>query len=77
MVEILEHTAGLFLVNDDDQPLAGRRVVVVDGTGLSMPDTLENQAEWPQVSSQKEGCGFPTMRLLGYFDLATGAILSH
>ena len=77
LVEILDHTAESFLVNDDDQPLAGRRVVVVDGTGLSMPDTPENQAEWPQISSQKEGCGFPTMRLLGCFDLATGAILSH
>ncbi len=77
LVEILEHTAESFLVNDDDQPLAGRRVVVVDGTGLSMPDTPENQAKWPQISSQKIGCGFPTMRLLGCFDLATGAILSH
>ena len=77
LVEILEHTAESFLVNADDQPLEGRRVVVVDGTGLSMPDTPENKEEWPQISSQKEGCGFPTMRLLGCFDLATGAILSH
>lgn len=42
-----------------------------------MPDTPENQANWPQISSQKTGCGFPTMRLLGCFDLATGAILSY
>jgi len=77
LVEILKHTSTSFHVNSEDQPLAGRRVVVVDGTGLSMPDTPENQAIWPQISSQKAGCGFPTMRLLGCFDLATGAILSH
>jgi len=77
LVEILQHTSKSFHVNSADRPLAGRRVIVVDGTGLSMPDTLENQAEWPQISSQKVGCGFPTMRMLGCFDLATGAILSY
>ena len=30
------------------------------------------QAAWPQSRSQKEGCGFPIMRLVGLFDLATG-----
>jgi len=75
--EILKHTSKSFHVKSDDQPLSGRRVIVVDGTGLSMPDTSENQAVWPQISSQKAGCGFPTMRLLCCFDLATGAVLSH
>lgn len=55
----------------------GRRVVVVDGTGLSMPDTPENQAQWPQQSSQKPGCGFPQARLCGCFCLHTGALLSY
>ena len=77
LLKILKHTAKSFHVNSENQPLAGRRVVVVDGTGLSMPDTPKNQAKWPQISSQKTGCGFPTMRLLGCFDLATGAILSY
>jgi hypothetical protein len=77
LLEILNHTAQSFHVNSEDQPLSGRRVIVTDGTGLSMPDTPVNQAEWPQISSQKTGCGFPTMRLLGCFDLATGAILSY
>jgi hypothetical protein len=53
-----------------------RRVVVVDGTGFSMPDTPENQQEWPQSSNQKEGCGFPSGRLLGCFCLDSGALLS-
>lgn len=77
LAKILKHTAKSFEVNSEDQPLAGCRVIVVDGTGLSMPDTPENQADWPQISSQKTGCGFPTMRLLGCFDLATGAILNY
>ena len=52
----------------------GRRVMVADGTGLSMPDTPENQAAWPQPNSVKAGCGFPVMRAVALFSLATGAI---
>lgn len=48
------------------------RTFVIDGTTISMPDTTANQAAWPQSRSQKEGCGFPIMRLVGLFDLATG-----
>lgn len=39
----------------------GRRVKVVDGTGLSMPDTAANQELWPQSKGQKPGCGFPIL----------------
>jgi DDE family transposase len=52
-----------------------RVVKVVDGTTLSMPDTLANQKRWPQPSSQKKGCGFPLMRLVGLFCLSSGALL--
>jgi len=52
----------------------GLRVAVLDGSTLSMPDTPENQAEWPQSSTQKPGCGFPVMRLLAVFSLASGAL---
>ncbi len=52
----------------------GMRVAVVDGTGISMPDTEKNQAAWPQSSRQKPGCGFPIMKLVGLFSLTTGAI---
>ena len=37
----------------------GRAVKLVDGTGLSMPDTPENQAAYPQPSTQATGVGFP------------------
>ena len=53
----------------------GRPVKVLDGTGLSMPDTEENRARWPYAGSQKPGCGFPTAQLVGLFCLATGRLV--
>lgn len=53
----------------------GRRVLVVDGTAVNAPDTALNQAEWPQPKSQKPGCGFPLINLLGIFCLSSGALL--
>ena len=52
----------------------GRKVKIVDGTTLSMPDTPGNQQNWPQPSSQKEGLGFPCMKLTGIFSLASGGL---
>ena len=40
-----------------------------------MPDTPENQAAYPQPSNQKKGCGFPMMKVVGLFSLASGALL--
>lgn len=54
------------------RPHCSPRTSVVDGTTPSMPDTPANQEAWPQSRSQKEGCGFPIIRLVGLFDLATG-----
>jgi len=53
----------------------GHRVKVVDGTGLSMPDTLANQQAYPQPVTQKVGCGFPVTKIVGCFCLASGALL--
>lgn len=53
----------------------GRAVKLVDGTGLSMPDTQENQARYPQPSTQAPGVGFPAARLVMVICLATGAAL--
>jgi hypothetical protein len=52
-----------------------RRVKLVDGTTCSMPDTAPNQDAYPQPSGQKAGCGFPMLKLVGLFSLATGALL--
>lgn len=54
-------------------PRRSSRTFVFDGTTISMPDTVANQACWPQSGAQRSGIGFPIMRLVGLFDLATGA----
>lgn len=53
----------------------GRRVKVVDGTGLSMPDTPANQQAYPQPDTVPAGVGFPLARLVVVFDLAVGTAL--
>ena len=53
----------------------GRPVKLVDGTGISMPDTEENQASYPQPSTQAAGVGFPLARVVVVICLATGAAL--
>jgi len=53
----------------------GRSVKLVDGTGISMPDTPENQERYPQPSTQAPGVGFPLARLVMVICLATGAAL--
>lgn len=53
----------------------GHRVKVIDGTGLSMPDTSANQKAYPQPVTQKAGCGFPVAKIVGCFCLASGALL--
>ena len=52
----------------------GRRVTLVDGTTASMPDTEENQKEFPQSRSQPKGLGFPLARLVALISLATGVV---
>jgi hypothetical protein len=53
----------------------GRRVRVVDGTTITMPDTAANQAAYPQLKEQRPGCGFPIARVLVIFSLAVGTVL--
>lgn len=52
----------------------GRRVVLVDGTTASMPDTPENQQAFPQSRSQGVGLGFPLVRMVAIISLATGVV---
>jgi hypothetical protein len=55
----------------------GRSVKLVDGTTVSMPDTPENQARYPQPDGQKPGLGFPIARLVGVISLAMGSLLDY
>jgi hypothetical protein len=48
---------------------------VVDGTTITMPDTEENQAAYPQQKTQKPGCGFPIARILVIFSLSVGTVI--
>ena len=51
----------------------GRSVFIADGSHVSMPDTQQNQAAYPQVYNQEPGIGFPLARLAVLLSLATGA----
>lgn len=53
----------------------GHRVITGDGCTITMADTAENQAEYPQQKSQKRGCGSPIMRCVVLFGLATGTVM--
>ncbi len=53
----------------------GRPVKVVDGTGLSMPDTPANQKAYPKSKKLPAGVGFPLLRLVVVFSLAVGTVL--
>lgn len=54
----------------------GRRVKVFDGTTVLMADSAANQAAYPQHGNQAEGCGFPWARVVVFFCLLTGAVVS-
>jgi hypothetical protein len=64
---------------DEEAPKEWRwlthRVLDVDGSTITMPDTEANQAEYPQMASQRQGCGFPIARIVVVFSLAVGTVL--
>lgn len=74
---ILEHTSEKIQSIKNPHSFYDRRVIVVDGTGVSMPDTIKNQEVWPQQKLQKPGCGFPQASICACFCLQTGALLSY
>ena len=53
-----------------------RRVCLIDGTTVTMPDTAENQHTYPQHRGIKQGIGFPICRIVGIVCLSSGAILN-
>ncbi len=54
----------------------GRRVLMFDGSTVSMPDTEANQRAYPQLYNQKPGIGFPIARIAAVMSLSCGAILN-
>jgi hypothetical protein len=62
----------------DDRPedrWHGHRLFLIDGTGVSMPDTPALQAAFGQPAGQRPGCGFPVAHLLALFEARSGYLL--
>ena len=57
----------------DEWKWNGRSVYIADGSCVSMPDTPENRAVYPQPVVQQPGIGFPLARVAVLLSLATGA----
>lgn len=56
-------------------PWRSRPVRLVDAAAVTLPDTEENQAAFPQPSRQKDGLGFPVCRVAARLCLGRGALL--
>ena len=54
----------------------GRRVYLFDGSTVTMADTPENQAAYPQIPTQRPGMGSPIARIGAITSLSCGAIIS-
>ncbi len=52
----------------------GKSVKLVDGFTFTMPDTTDNQAEFPQTKMQASGVGFPIARACAVLSLADACI---
>ncbi len=52
-----------------------RRVYMYDGAMVALPDTPENQSDYPQPKTQKPGIGYPVVRVVAVFSLACGAVI--
>jgi len=53
-----------------------RPVRLVDGATVTLADTEENQALYPQPSTQKAGLGFPICRTVALICLGSGGLLN-
>lgn len=63
-----EHTRDLGLW------LGRHRVLLIDGTGVSMPDAPGLQRAFGRPGNVKAGCGFPVMHVLWVFHASTGLV---
>lgn len=77
ILEIAQHVGEL--VHDmtpDAWRWKNRDVLLVDGTTVTMADTISNQKTYPQQRRQKPGLGFPICRIVGITSLSSGALLN-
>jgi len=71
-----EHNLERHVLSEEEGP-ARRPVRIIDGTGISMPDTPANEGRWPQPGAQKPGLSFPVTKVVGLFSLGSGALLEY
>lgn len=57
---------------DEQYRFHGHRVLLMDSSSFSMPDTPELREHFGQPSAQKAGCGFPVAHVLMLFNARTG-----
>lgn len=79
-VDLFVHLAGALIARGRDVTREaslwlGHRVLLCDGTGISMPDAPALQKTFGQPGGAKPGCGFPVMHLLVLIDHATGLLV--
>jgi hypothetical protein len=79
-VEILANLSEQIAINATEEIFSKwqwreRNPKLIDGSTLSMPDTLENQKKYPQPKSQKKGVGFPLARVVVIICFITGVVL--
>lgn len=55
----------------------GRSIKLFDATTVSMPDTAQNQQQWPQNLRQEPGLGFPLVRIGALISLPSGAVIDY
>lgn len=55
----------------------GHEVHVVDGTTISMPDTLENRAAFPPDGEKVAGTRYPLLRAVVVFSLRLGTLVDY
>jgi len=57
--------------------LQSRPVKVLDGSSVRLADTRANRKAYPPPKSLPAGCGFPLLKIVVLFSLATGALLAR
>ena len=71
---VREIAENMSLANPNHWLWQGKNVKLVDGFTFTMPDTPENQKEFPQLKSQAPGVGFPIARACVVLSLADACI---
>lgn len=57
--------------------LQGRPLKVLDGTSVRLANSAANRKKFPPPKNVPAGCGFPLLKIVVLFCLASGALLAH